>query len=108
MTATRSALDDIQPSMTAPARPVRLTRLRHRMRLSDAASTNAISEVPSGESSSTTIISHGRPSSAALIRSNRTGTLADSLYVGTTTERVGDFALAASKSTLLSCDVEKF
>ena len=37
MTATKSALEDIQPSITAPARPVRLTRLRQRMRGSDAA-----------------------------------------------------------------------
>ena len=102
ITATRSALEDIQPSMTAPARPERLTRLKHRMRGSADASANAISEVPSGKSSSTTIISHGKPSRTALTRSNSTGTLADSRYVGTTTESVGcDVGRGPSGATML-------
>ena len=32
MTATKSALEDIHPSTTAPARPERLTRLKQRRR----------------------------------------------------------------------------
>src|ERR1700728_4914650 len=83
MTATKSALDDIHPSMTAPTRPDRLTRLRQGTRWSFAASAKATLEVPSGESSSTTIISHGRPLRTTLMRSKRIGMLADSWYVGT-------------------------
>src|ERR1700685_1646329 len=89
MTATKSALDDIHPSMTAPASPDRLTRLRQRTRWSFAASAKATLEVPSGESSSTTIISHGRPLRTTLMRSKRIGMLADSWYVGTMIESAG-------------------
>src|SRR5271156_232793 len=89
MTATKSELDDIHPSTTAPARPERLTRLKQRRRLSFAASAKATFEVPSGESSSTTIISHGTPLRATLMRSKRIGMLADSWYVGTMIESVG-------------------
>src|ERR1700760_3126473 len=99
MTATKSALEAIHPSMTAPARPERLTRLRQRRRLSFAASAKATFEVPSGESSSTTIISHGTPLRATLTCSNRTGTLVDSWYVGTMIESVGtDFPGVASQA----------
>jgi len=78
MTATKSALDDIHPSITAPARPERLTRLKQRRRVSVAASPNATLEVPSGESSSTTIISHGASPRAVAMRSKRIGTFFDS------------------------------
>jgi hypothetical protein len=77
ITTRRSALEEIQPSMTAPAKPVRFTPQAPQVAVTGC---ERESDLPCyvGESSSTTIISHGRPSGAVFTRPNSTGTSRDS------------------------------
>ena len=84
ITATTGAEEASMPSMQAPARPRRLTRRRQRTRESSRAISLARRAVPSGELSSTTIISQATPASAASTRPISSRKLALSLNVGIT------------------------
>ncbi len=97
ITATNGALLASIPSTQAPARPRRPTRRMQRTRASCSPSVFATAAVPSGESSSTKMISHAKPASVRATRSTTIGTFARSLNVGTTTVSSGIEATAANE-----------
>src|SRR5262249_42302000 len=92
--------------MHAPASPRRARRRMQRTRGLVAAISLTTAEVPSGESSSTKITSHGISDSAAASRLMRIGTFSLSLKVGTTTlssspgDPTGTATLVEQKSIL--------
>jgi hypothetical protein len=77
------------PSMQADDSPRRPTRWIQRTRRSCCAISRSARAVPSGESSSTKIISQSTPSSAMATRLRSSTTLSVSLKVGTMTESCG-------------------
>src|ERR1700722_15088524 len=84
ITATYCAWLPRNPSRQAPARPRRPTRRMQRTRASAAPIFLAVSAVPSGELSSTMMISQAISGSAARTVSTRRGMFSRSLKVGTT------------------------
>ena len=84
MTATMGAEEASIPSMHADENPRLPMRWMQRSRLSRCASSRTVAAVPSGESSSTKIISQSTPGRAAATRFLSSATFPASLKVGTT------------------------